>query len=124
MPKLAEWYHVDFDENNIYRRVEPPERAAWSDQLGWNDIERVCFAAGDLFDSDELWFFLTGRESGYVIPTEADGGKALVNEVLRRNLIPAMLMIQAASSVDKLFCWPPVEPSKEQSEETPAAPDD
>lgn len=107
--RLAEWYQVEFDNEYIYRRVAPPERASWSHQFRWDTVERVCFVAGDLFESDELYFFPFGQKEGYLIPTEADGGQVLVNEVLRRNLIPAMLMIQAAASVNEAFCWPPIE---------------
>jgi hypothetical protein len=106
---LADWYQVHFDDGNVYRRVAPPKRESWSDQFRWDTVVRVCFRAGDLFESDELIFFTSEQEPSYLIPMEAGGGRALLDEVMRRNLIPPTLMIKAAAAIEGIFCWPPLD---------------
>lgn len=108
-PKIANWYSVRFDEFSVYCDGSPPESEPWSDQFAWGDIVRVCFLTGSLFESDTLYFFTSRREESYVIPTEADGGQALVSELLHRELFPAEMMLEALRTEGKLFCWPPVE---------------
>ena len=109
MPKLAEWYHVHFDDRAVYRDVAPPGAEPWSDEFAWGDVVRVCFLTGSLFESDELYIFTSMREESYVVPTEAAGGQALVDELLRRELFSTEMMIEAVGTEGQLFCWPPVE---------------
>ncbi len=54
-----------------------------------------------------LYIFTSQRPESYVIPTEADGGGALWNEIFDRGLFDPELTIQAATSDSGLFCWPP-----------------
>jgi hypothetical protein len=115
MSNLAEWYRVGFDERAVYRDVAPPGGEPWSDHFGWDDIVRVCFITGSLFESDELYIFTSTREESYVIPTEAEGGQAVVDELLRRELFSAEMMIEAVTTEGQLFCWQPVD--KEHQDE-------
>jgi hypothetical protein len=111
MLHLSQWYHVHFDENLVYREVTPPKGAGWSDQFAFMDIVRVCFLTQDLWAADELYIFTSGRAESYKIPTEADGGRALLDELVRRGLFPAELLIEAVTTEDQLFCYPPPEES-------------
>ena len=107
MPTLADWYHVRFDEKALYRDVAPAGRAPWTDAFDWADVIRVCFMAGDGLTSDDLYVFTSKREESYLIPTDADGGSALIGELMRRGLFPPELMLEAVKTEGKLFCWPP-----------------
>ena len=101
-----EWYRVSFDETNIYRRAAPPGREAWQDELAWKRVVRVCFKAGDFLDSDEIYLFADDRPESYLIPTLADGGKELFDELIERKFIPADGAIEAMNKTGELFCWP------------------
>ena len=104
---LSSWYHVSFDEEYIYRNVNPPERERWKDQFQWRDIIRICFRPGaEFFDTDELYIFTNKREESYLIPLEADGGSELWGEIVKRNLFDAKLAIKVASALEGLYCWP------------------
>jgi len=59
--------------------------------------------------SDEIYVFTTQRPESYLIPTEAKGGSELWSEIIRRGLFGPELAIKAASSVEGLFCCPPLE---------------
>lgn len=105
--KLSDWYHVSFDEASVRRRAHPPDREPWADSLRWDEIVRVCFKTGDLFSSDEIYLFTNERAESYLVPTEAEGATALLEEIVRRKLFDAELLIAAAQTNDELFCWPP-----------------
>src|SRR5688500_9682232 len=109
---LDEWFFVTFDDEAVHVRAEPPGREAWSDDFAWDTITRVCFAAEDLWVSDGIYVFTTARPEGYVIPTEAHGGLELWSEILRRKLFDSNLAIEAAGSIDGLYCWPPERPAE------------
>jgi len=115
MPGLEDWYHVRFDEQVFRREVAPPGGESWSDQVPWRDIVRVCYMTRDALESDELYVFCSSRPESYVIPMEADGGLALLNELVRRELFPAQLAIEAAGSNGALYCWPPAGPNSESA---------
>jgi hypothetical protein len=115
MAKLAEWYRIHFDDRAVVRDVSPPSGEPWRDEFAWTDVVRVCFRAGTVLESDELYVFTSVRPESYVIPTEADGGAALVGEMVRRRLLPADLLIEAALSVDRLFCWPSIKGANEKT---------
>lgn len=112
---LFNWYHVSFDDSSIRRRVEPSEREPWEDELAWADIVRVCFKTGNWFDTrDELYVFTHRRPESYLIPMEAEGAPGLLDEIVRRKLFDAGVLIKAVQTTEeKLFCWPPAnEPPK------------
>jgi hypothetical protein len=44
-----------------------------------------------------------------VVPVEADGGEAVLDELLKRKLFDAQLAIRAAMEFEGVFCWPPLE---------------
>ena len=115
MLKLSEWYHIHFDDRVVYRQVWPPAGEAWADQFAFDDIVRVCFLTHDLFTSDELYIFTSGRAESYQIPTEADGGRELLDELVGRKLFPAEMLIEAVTTEEQLFCYPPAEETSSQS---------
>lgn len=104
---VSEWYFVRFDANVITLQANPLHGAAWEETIQWERIIRVCFKAGDWFESDEIYIFTDERPESYVIPTEADGGQTLWGEILARKLFEAELAITAATATNKLFCSPP-----------------
>ena len=108
-PTLDEWFLVNFDSEFISLEVSPPNRSAWTAQIEWKRIIRVCFNAGDLYNSDDIYIFTDERPESYLIPTEANGGSALWEEILKRNLFDAETAIEATTSTNKLFCCPPIE---------------
>ena len=101
-----DWYRVSFDETHVYRNVAPPGREAWADASEWARIIRVCFKAGDFLDPDELYLFTDERPDSYLIPTTADGGRELFDEIIRRQLLPGDLALPAMTTPEKLVCWP------------------
>lgn len=111
MSEITEWYQVRFDQRAVYRNAAPPGGQPWSDEFAWNDVIRVCFHTGNLFESDELYIFTSTRPESYLIPTEAAGGSDLVNELMERKLFPAEMMCQAVLTEGELFCWPPPDES-------------
>lgn len=106
---VSEWFRVGFDDAAVSLRVSPPSRPSWEAQIEWARVVRVCFKAGDLYEPDEIYIFTDERPESYLIPTEADGGHALWDEIVRRELFDAEVAIEAMSSTNKLFCCPPIE---------------
>ena len=107
--RLENWYRVSFDDQSIFRDVSPPGRKPWKDELRWDDIIRVCFLTQDVFLSDEIYIFTNKREESYLIPIDAAGTVELMEEMVRRRLFDAQMLIAAVKTIDKLFCWPPAE---------------
>jgi hypothetical protein len=108
MPQLSEWFSVRFDADGITLQVNPPDADVWQAAIAWERIIRVCFEAGDWFESDSVYIFTDERPESYVVPVEADGGQALWFEILDRKLFDAEMAIEAASATGGLYCWPPV----------------
>lgn len=106
-PALPEWFSARFDDAAIFLDVRPPGGAVWQAQIDWARIIRVCFRAGDLFESDEIYIFTDERPESYLVPIEAGGGQALRAELITRGLFDAELAIQAATAANELFCWEP-----------------
>lgn len=109
MGELAEWFHVEWDEREVRLDVRPPGRQAWRTSFPWESVRRVCFKGEGLEASDGVYVFTSLRPESFVVPTEADGGGAFWDEVIRRGLFDAGLAIEAASAPTGLFCWPPPE---------------
>ncbi len=107
--RLDSWYLVEWDETAITRKVSPPGKDAWSDQLPWSEITRVCFEVNDVYASDCIYLFIQRREESFAIPTEAKGGAELWSEIIRRGLFEAKLATQVVSSGSGIFCWPEME---------------
>ncbi|MBI2266471.1 MAG: hypothetical protein HYU64_15125 [Armatimonadetes bacterium] len=103
---LLDWFTVRFDDVNVYREANPPGKEPWRDCFRWDEVIRVCYKAEGPFLSDGVYFFTSDRPEGYVIPTEAAGGDALMGEILRRKLFHPELLIKACASEEGLFCWP------------------
>jgi hypothetical protein len=110
MPSLSDWFSVSCDANGVTISASPPGGEAWSDRFAWIDVNRICFKAGGLFDSDEYYVFTASRPESYVIPTEAYGVPAFLDEIMRRGCFPADVALEAATlSEGDLICWPRVE---------------
>jgi hypothetical protein len=103
---LLEWFNVRFDDDLITVQVSPPSRPAWEAQIKWERLVRVCFKAGGWDSPDEVYLFTDERPESYLIPMIAVGADSLWDEIIRRKLFDAEVAIEAASSIDKLFCWP------------------
>src|SRR5690242_19128869 len=106
MSSFCTWFSVCFDDGVIDLRVNPPNGAAWEAQIQWERIIRVCFQAGDWSASDAIYIFTDERPESYVIPTEADGGKALWFKILERKLFDPEMAIEAATATNEMFCSP------------------
>ena len=104
--EVRDWYHVTITEAGIRLDVAPPGKEPWHADIPWEDITRVCFKAEPLV-SDGIYLFTRHRPESYAIPTEADGGSALVGELVKRGLFDAELLLRAASEMEGLYCWPP-----------------
>jgi hypothetical protein len=98
---------VTFDDRSVRVRAEPPGREPWSQEFAWDTVIRVCFKAEDMWVSDGIYVFTSGRPESYVIPTEASGGPEFWSEILRRKLFDAGLSLEAVKSPGGLYCWPP-----------------
>lgn len=109
LPPLDDWFLVRFDDAVITLEVSPPNGTPWGAQIEWARIIRVCFKSGSWDSRDEVYIFTDERPESRVIPTEAGGGGALWDEILRRKLFDAETAIEAATSTDKVFCWPPAD---------------
>lgn len=105
-PPTLEWFHVRLDDSRVTLDVTPLNRPAWEAQIEWGRITRVCFKAGGWESPDEVYLFTDERPESYLIPTIAEGGHELWLEIIRRGLFDAGLAIEAASAIDRLFCWP------------------
>ncbi|MBD3255167.1 MAG: hypothetical protein GF383_08735 [Candidatus Lokiarchaeota archaeon] len=105
--ELSAWFKVKFDEKSIYLDVRPPNREGWDAEIHWQDIVRICFVPGSLFEPDDIYIFIKQRPESFVIPTEADGAANLWSQIINRGLFDAKLAIEAATSTEGLFCWPP-----------------
>ncbi|MFX0107427.1 MAG: hypothetical protein ACFE7R_04020 [Candidatus Hodarchaeota archaeon] len=107
---LDTWFHVMFDDESIDIHIHPPNGEESRARLKWSEIVRVCFKPADFLGSDEILIFTKGRETSYLIPVEADGGLALWNDIISRNLFDAELAIKIAMSTDDEYhCWPIIE---------------
>ena len=109
IPALDDWFLVSFNKESISLEVSPPHLSAWTAEIEWKRINRVCFKSGDFYNADEIYIFTDERPESYVIPTEANGGSALWREILERKLFDSTTAIEAATSNNKLFCYPAIE---------------
>ena len=106
---ISEWLLVQYDERCIRIQAEPPGRSPWTQEIAWDSIVRIVFKAEGIGLSDGIYIFTSESPESYVIPTEANGGAELWEEILRRGLFDPGLAIEAASSTGGMFTWPPVE---------------
>jgi len=105
--EVEEWYVVEFDDELVKLRVDPSGRPGWEQEIRWEEIERVCFRAEEMLVSNGIYIFTRDRRESYAIPVEARGGQELWNELIGRGLFDANLAVEAATSIEGLFCWPP-----------------
>jgi hypothetical protein len=104
---LDTWFHVKFDDEFIDIHIHPPKGEESRARIKWDEIVRVCFRPADFLGSDEILIFTEGKEKSYLIPVEADGGFALWDQIIDRELFDAELAIKLATSSDEQFhCWP------------------
>jgi hypothetical protein len=65
----------------------------------------VCWSVASV----ALYIFTSLRPESWLIPTEADGGRELLRELIRRGLFDASLAVTAAQAHEGIFCWPPLD---------------
>jgi hypothetical protein len=105
---LREWFHVTFDEDEVHLDVRAQN--GWQATFRFDEMVRVCIkmeADAWLGVSHGIYVWIRGRENSYAIPFDATGGDTLLQELVRRNVIPAELVIKAMGSVSGVFCHPP-----------------
>jgi hypothetical protein len=68
---IATWYTIEFDAGQVRLSASPPGQQPWIQTFGWDEVERVCFEAGDFVASDTIYLFTRLRPESYVIPLEA-----------------------------------------------------
>jgi hypothetical protein len=109
LPKLADWFHVTFDETKVTMSARPPGKQSWEQSFLWSEVTRVCFKSEGLAASDDVYVFTSQRSESFVVPTEAQGGLEFWSKVVNRGLFPAELAIQAALLKEgATLCWPPI----------------
>ena len=106
---VNEWFKVNFDDDVVKMQICPSGKPERNQKFRWTDVIRVCFKAEGLELSDAIYIFTNERPESYVIPMEAEGGGEFWNRILLKGLFDAELAIEAATSLDGLFCWPPIE---------------
>jgi hypothetical protein len=102
---IHEWF-VRFDEHAIHLVVHSPNQAAWEQQIAWEQITRICFRAGRWPTSGDMFLSTSEKPDGYLIPVDADGGKALWSEIRVRGLFSSAMAHEAVGVLDELFCSP------------------
>ncbi|GMV43522.1 MAG: hypothetical protein AMXMBFR64_52380 [Myxococcales bacterium] len=100
-----DWFRVTCDEEEVRADVAPPGGVAWSRAIRWGSVERVCFEAGGLWESDTWYLFERGEPHSLMIPSGAPGTGELLDALMARGLFPAELAIRAATG-EGLTCWP------------------
>jgi hypothetical protein len=110
--QLREWYRVRLSYTGIQLDVSPPGKPAWQALIPWADITRVCYKVEAGFVSSGWYIFTKDRPESYPVPVEADGGDALLDELLKRKLFDANLAIRASMAFNEVFCWPELESSR------------
>ena len=105
------WFVVITDDQSIHLSVTPPGRPPWQAVLPWNSVTRVCFEAEGPLVSDSLYLFTRLRPESWVVPVEAQGGTALLQELIRRRLFDPALAISAMTALQGVFCWPDESPA-------------
>jgi len=106
MDTIHEWFVVHFDEHAIHLVVHPPEEAAWEQHIAWEQITRICFRTGRWPASGDLFLSTSEKPDGYLIPIDADGGKALWSAIRVRGLFSDAMADEAVGVLDELFCSP------------------
>jgi len=105
---VQDWYSVTFDDRVVTLDVRPPGRRPWQQQISWDSIVRICFKP-EFPESDGIYLFTSARPESYAIPADANGGKQLWLEILRRDLFDHALATKAAVSQGGMYCWPEAE---------------
>jgi len=107
---LEDWFKIGLNGETITIYVNPPGGEAWSVEINWSDIERVCYETTGFMYSDDIYLFVKGRKESYRIPVDADGGMKLWLDIIDRKLFDAELAITVATADEgTVNCWPPVE---------------
>lgn len=106
MDTVHDWFDVRFDEYSVYLFVHPPYEAACEHNLAWEQITRVCFKAGRWPASGDVYLSTSEKPDGYLIPIDANGGKALWSEIRARGLLSNTLVHEATGAPEELFCSP------------------
>ncbi len=103
---LSEWFFVTFDDQQVLLDVRPPGREPWSAAILWSEVNRICFVGEGLDASDGIYLYVNYREESFVVPVEASGGEAFVEELISRDYFASEAFVAALSSPYGMFCWP------------------
>jgi hypothetical protein len=106
MATIHEWFVARFDDHAIHLLVHPPNQAAWEQRIAWEQITRICFRTGRWPASGHMFLSTSEKPDGYLIPIDADGGKALWSEIRVRGLFSNAMAYEAVGVFDELFCSP------------------
>ncbi len=108
-PSLSDWFSISCDVDGATISATPPGGEPWSSRFEWIDVNRVCFKAGGVFESDAYYVFTATRPESYVVPSEAAGGPEFLDQLMARGLFPAEVAIEATMLPEgDLLCWPKV----------------
>jgi hypothetical protein len=103
---LDGWFRVTCDPDSVHFDVAPPGGSPWQASFPWSSVVRVCLKTEGFDLSDGVYVLTSLRPESFVFPIEAHGAGELWNEIIRRGLFDAEIAIRAASTTDRLFCWP------------------
>jgi hypothetical protein len=104
--ELAEWFVVEWDNEEVRISATPTGMKAWEQKFLWGNVIRICYQVESFEVSDAIYIFTSKRPESYVIPTEASGGSEFWNEILDRGLFDPRLAISIASAKEGIYCWP------------------
>ena len=103
------WFVVMTGDSSVSLPVSPPGRGPRQAVIPWDSVTRACFEAAGFAVSDDLYMFTSLRPESRLVPVEADGGRELLSELIRRGLFDASLAITAVQAHEGMFCWPPLD---------------
>jgi hypothetical protein len=103
---LDKWYQVVFDDHLITINASPPGRHPWKQSVEWGKVVRVLFQGNGLERSDEVIFWSDERPEGYVVPTDCNGGREIVDELIARGYFSSKNFTDTVLSPYGMYCWP------------------
>lgn len=103
---LSAWFQVQVNQSEVSVSAQPPGRDQWHQTFLWEDVVRIIFEGNGGLSSDGVYVFTSKRPESYVIPTEAKGGDAFVEELIRRGYFASEKFRDALLKPRGMYCWP------------------
>lgn len=98
---------VEFDDREVRVRMLERVETASNQSFEWNNIRRVCFKDGGMFDSDRVFVSLREPDEVRTIPTEARGGAEFFGALCDKRYFPEHVWKRAVRETNGgMFCWP------------------